>query len=246
MSSPHNSNSSKCVIENDKFDGSNLLEWYQISRNVLTKEEKSFNIKNNFYEKYLEDLKEKKTFETSSLGIYVIEVNVTTYDSTPWVVDTGCGVHICTNLKGLSNSRTLEKGQVDLRVANGAKVAALAIGTYQLSLPSRMVIELNNCYYVPAINKNIISVSCLDMDGFHFSIRNKCCYFDRDDIFYGSAPLENVLYVLNQEMSIYNISTKRFKSNDSNPTFLWHCRLGHINEKRIQKLHSDGLLNSFE
>jgi len=28
--------------------------------------------------------------------------------------------------------------------------------------------------------------------------------------------------------------------------FLWHCRLGHKNEKRIQKLHSDGLLNSFD
>lgn len=26
----------------------------------------------------------------------------------------------------------------------------------------------------------------------------------------------------------------------------WHCRLGYINEKPIQKLHNDGLLNSFD
>jgi hypothetical protein len=30
-----------------------------------------------------------------------------------------------------------------------------------------------------------------------------------------------------------------------NPTFIWHCRLGHINEKRIEQLHKDGLLSSF-
>ncbi|KAL1194887.1 Retrovirus-related Pol polyprotein from transposon TNT 1-94 [Cardamine amara subsp. amara] len=198
------------------------------------------------YNKYLEDLKKKKTFETSSSGIYVIEVNVATSGSTSWVLDTGCGAHICVNMQGLSNSRALEKGQVDLRVGNGARVAALAVGTFHLSFPSGMVLELNNCYYVPAISRNIISISCLDLEGFHFSIKDKCCSFDRHDIFYGSGPLENGLYVLNQEVPVYNISTKIFKSNDSNPTFLWHCRLGHINEKHIQKLHSDGLLNSFD
>ena len=43
-----------------------------------------------------------------------------------------------------------------------------------------------------------------------------------------------------------NITTKKFKSNDLNSTYLWHCRLGHINEKRISKLHQVGLLNSFD
>ena len=28
--------------------------------------------------------------------------------------------------------------------------------------------------------------------------------------------------------------------------FSWHCRLGHINEKRAKKLHRDGLLSSFD
>jgi transposase InsO family protein len=31
-----------------------------------------------------------------------------------------------------------------------------------------------------------------------------------------------------------------------NPTFIWHCCLGHINEKRIERLHKDGLLSSFD
>ena len=37
-----------------------------------------------------------------------------------------------------------------------AKVAALAVGTYVLTLPSGLIIQLENCYYVPAISTDII------------------------------------------------------------------------------------------
>lgn len=47
-------------------------------------------------------------------------------------------------------------------------------------------------------------------------------------------------------MHVYNISIKRFKSNDTNQTFFWHYRLGSISEKHIQKLRSDGLLSLFD
>ena len=70
--------------------------------------------------------------------------------STSWVLDTGCGSHICINVQELRRSRTLTKGEVDLRVGNGAKVAALAVGTYHLSLPTGLILELENYFYVPA------------------------------------------------------------------------------------------------
>jgi hypothetical protein len=57
----------------------------------------------------------------------------------------------------------------------------------------------------------------------------------------------NGLCVLDHEdNSICNINAKRARLNDLNPTFIWHYRLGHINEKRIERLHKDGLLNSFD
>ncbi|KAL8127555.1 hypothetical protein AgCh_014458 [Apium graveolens] len=164
------------------------------------------------YHIYMEDLKKKKVVvSASNLGIYVIEVNLST--STSWVFDTGCGSHICLSVQELQGSRTLAKGEVDLRVGNRAKVAALAVGTYRLSLPTGLVLELDNCFYMPAISKNIISVSCLDKKDTH----------------------------------VYNINNdnKRIKMKDSNQTCLWYCRLGHINEKRISKLHQDGYLDKF-
>lgn len=54
--------------------------------------------------------------------IFVIRVT-----SNFWVLNTGCGSHICTNVQGLISSRELKKGEVDLRVENRARVAALAI-----------------------------------------------------------------------------------------------------------------------
>ena len=199
---------------------------------------------------YLDDLKKKKGGETTSSGIHVIELNLSTSDSDSWVLDTGSGVHICTNVQGLKRSRSLAKGEVYLRVGNGARVAALAVGTYDLSLPSGLVLSLENCFYVPTVRRNIISISCLDKKGFAFFIKNSKCNIYKDNIFYGYAPCTSGLYVLDADdtsaMPIYNIDTKRSKSNDLNFTYLWHCRLGHINEKRISKLHQNGLLNSFD
>ncbi|GJW88231.1 retrotransposon protein, putative, ty1-copia subclass [Tanacetum coccineum] len=45
------------------------------------------------------------------------------------------------------------------------------------------------------------------------------------------------------ESSIYTVSNKRAKL-DLDSALLWHCRLGHISKKRIEKLQHDGLLNS--
>ncbi|KAL4282170.1 hypothetical protein GQ457_03G015050 [Hibiscus cannabinus] len=192
---------------------------------------------------YLEDVKKAKPVGASVSGIYVIDVHMST--SSFWVLDTGCGSHICTSVQGLHTRRTLAKGDVDLRVGNGARVAALAVGTYVLSLPSGLILNLENCYFVPSLTKNIISVSCLDKIVFEIIIKNNSCSFFYDNLFYGSAQLINGLYILNQENMIFNINNKRLKTNDSNQTYLWHCRLGHISERRISKLHKDGLLDPF-
>ncbi|KAK8993390.1 hypothetical protein V6N11_033491 [Hibiscus sabdariffa] len=79
---------------------------------------------------YLEDVKKVKAVGASVSGIYVIDVNMST--SSSWVLDTGYGSHICTSVQGLHTRRSLAKGDVDLRVGNGARVAALAArGGYQ-------------------------------------------------------------------------------------------------------------------
>nr|GEU31192.1 hypothetical protein [Tanacetum cinerariifolium] len=74
--------------------------------------------------------------------------------------------------------------------------------------------------------------------------------FSMNNMLYFNAIIVNGIYEIDMRdytlpivNSMYSISNKRTKSNlDS--TYLWHCRLGHINKKRIEKLQHDGLLKS--
>ena len=106
-------------------------------------------------------------------------------------------------MEELKNSRTLKKNEVSLRVGNGARVTTIAIETYSLSLPFGLVLELSNCYYVPIISRNIISISYLTMnDGFSFNIKGNSCSFYLNNIFYGVGIFSNGLYVLDLEKPI--------------------------------------------
>ena len=111
--------------------------------------------------------------------------------------DTGSMIHTCKSLQGLSETRRFARGELDVRVGNGAKVAVLAVGTYHLSLPSGLILELNNYYCIPTLRKNIISSSCLEKIGdFKIVIENKRCSIFCNGIFYAHCPLVNGLYIL--------------------------------------------------
>ncbi|GKB61470.1 retrotransposon protein, putative, ty1-copia subclass [Tanacetum coccineum] len=67
--------------------------------------------------KYLKDLKDGKVEKGGHSGMFMIELhNTTTSDS--WVLDTGCGTHICTVLQGLKESRKLKHGELNLVMGN--------------------------------------------------------------------------------------------------------------------------------
>jgi hypothetical protein len=96
-------------------------------------------------------------------------------------------------------------------VSNGAKVAGIAVGTFHLLLPSGLVLELNNCYCIPALYKNIISSSFLEeVDGYEIIIKNKHYSIYYNGIFYAHGLLVNGLYVLDlEDKSVCNINAER-------------------------------------
>ena len=55
--------------------------------------------------------------------------------------------------------------------------------------------------------------------------------------------MKNGIYTLTRPVSVVYTSGKRSRLDDVNDTYLWHCRLGHINKNRITRLVSDGLLD---
>lgn len=198
--------------------------------------------------KYKRDLDEGKVQRKRQKGILVIELNLNLATSkTDWVIDTGSCAHLVSNVQSLRNRRSLPKGEVVLKVGNGAIISAIVVGTLALHLPSGLILNLKDVYYVPSVLRNIISVSCLDAEGFSFVIGNSQLIIKKDSIIYANAFISDGLYLLDlHDKQIMNINNKRLKLTHSNETLLWHYRLGHINEKRIMQLQQANLLGSLE
>ncbi|GJY48644.1 retrotransposon protein, putative, ty1-copia subclass [Tanacetum coccineum] len=154
------------------------------------------------------------------------------------------------SLRGLRGSQKLKPGALSLYVGDGHCAAVEAIRTYHLELPSGLVIVLNNCHYAPSITRGVISVSRLFDDGFinRFDENNVISVLKNNLVYFMAVPRDGIFEIdmscsNTNDSFMYAITNKRAKINlDS--SLLWHCRLGHISKKRIEKLQHDRLLNS--
>ncbi|GAV82868.1 LOW QUALITY PROTEIN: UBN2_2 domain-containing protein, partial [Cephalotus follicularis] len=78
-----------------------------------------------------------------------IEINMCLPDSSSLILDSGYGTHICSNMQALQERRKLERGEESLRLADGAIVEAIVVGTVYIFLPSGLSLELKHCIYAP-------------------------------------------------------------------------------------------------
>jgi hypothetical protein len=104
----------------------------------------------------------------------------------------------------------------------------------------------------------LISVSCLDNDGFDCHFRDGKCEilcnnecaglpFQKHDL-YLLQLRENMNFVCdaNENVSLsVNANRKRKRTQDASLK-LWHCRLGHISRGRIERLVNNKILPPLE
>ena len=92
--------------------------------------------------------------------IHII-LSLSSSNSDSWILDTAYSSHICKSLQRQQNIRVLKKGDFELHGTGGESIQAKTVGTYMLKLPFEKILELKNCYYMPKIIRNIISISLL-------------------------------------------------------------------------------------
>jgi hypothetical protein len=70
--------------------------------------------------------------------------------------------------------RTLRRGEKSIRVINVVEAEVEAIGELPLELNNGFILRLHNVLYIPSLSRNLISVSCLNDNGFdcQFGIDN--------------------------------------------------------------------------
>ncbi|GJU59751.1 hypothetical protein Tco_1237517, partial [Tanacetum coccineum] len=118
----------------------------------------------NFSSYHAELKKRKNASEASTSGIFAIELYA--FPNKSWVYDTGCGTHICNTSQGLRESKKLKHGALNLYVGKGICVVVEAIRSFEIILPSGLIIILNNCHYAPSITGGVVSLSRLVNNGY--------------------------------------------------------------------------------
>ena len=116
-----------------------------------------------------------------------------------------------------------------------------------MTLPSGLMLYLDDCYYVLALTKNIIYVSYLYKKCFYLTFCNNGCSIMLNGVLYVIGTLCNGIYILDMSNPILTIHDNKILKQDSlKSSYLWHCCLGHISEILMSKLHKDGSLGSFD
>nr|GEX16363.1 reverse transcriptase [Tanacetum cinerariifolium] len=149
---------------------------------------------------YQAELKKRKNASIASTsGIFTIELYA--FSNKTWVYDTSCGNHICNTLHGLKRSRKLKHGDLSLYVGNGMRAAVEAIGSFDLVLPSGLIIVLDNCHFALTITRGVVLISCLVNNGYIHTFTNYGNPVLKDNVFYFNAIPRDGIY----EIDLHNL-----------------------------------------
>ena len=111
-------------------------------------------------------------------------------DLSPWIVDSGATNYVCSSLRMLSSSR-----DVTMRVGSGDVISAKAVGVARLNFRNKFLV-LNNVFFIPCFQRNLIFVSMLHEQVFSISFINNEIVISRNGLDICHAKPENGLYVL--------------------------------------------------
>jgi hypothetical protein len=137
-------------------------------------------------------------------------------------------------------------------VADGREAMVEAVGSLPLVLHDNFTLLLNNVLYVPSLQRNLISVSLLEDDGYECLFGNNKCIIIFNDKVVGLAPRQEMLYMLSLNdfpvMIVCDVTNKRKKSASDNETSsrLWHYHLGHTLRGRMERLIKEEIIQPLD
>ena len=122
---------------------------------------------------------------------------------------------------------------------NGDNVNVLGMSTYKLDLHGGRTLLIHDVLYTPDVRWNLLSVTTLLRLDFRLSFENNGVQILMETTFYGSSFIHNRLFILDIYYS--NNDSHSFLTTADN-FVIWHARLGHIDQDRMNMLAREGLL----
>jgi inhibitor of KinA sporulation pathway (predicted exonuclease) len=172
----------------------------------------------------------KKCIDTVS---FVNESMYSQFSKATWWIDSGATVHVANSLQGFHLTRTMQRSERCIEVANGVQADVEAVGDISLELADDFMILLRDVLFVPSLHRNLISVSRLDKDSYECYFAHDKCAIWFKDAYVDIALLYNDLYLLSLREKVHSVcnvneqtslsnkeQNKRKQTHDSSK--LWH------------------------
>ncbi|KAK2996986.1 hypothetical protein RJ639_025946 [Escallonia herrerae] len=180
-------------------------------------------------------------------GANMVSSNEQTYDdlclsatvddnSKVWYVDSGASIHCTPHKDCFCDYVHGDYGHVT--VGNGYRCTIVGKGKVEIKLSNGGTPVLKEIRHIPELQKNLISVSGLDREGYFVAFDEKQWKVTKGSMVVARGERVGTLYTLssthNHSISLAFIENQR--------TTLWHHRLGHLSESGMKILHSKNAL----
>ena len=137
-----------------------------------------------------------------------------------------------------------------VRLGDGRVVVALGSGDFDLMHYVNGEIRtatMTNVLFVPRLVANLFSVKAVVAKGYTAEFTGDCCYIKKRDNIHAIAKLGKHLYILECEPKKNEECAAPAMSDVNKEKFqLWHTRLGHIGERKLNQLAKSGALGSLK
>jgi transposase InsO family protein len=153
-----------------------------------------------------------------------------TIEDDMWIIDSGASRHMTGDQARLSD---LNERKTSYKVELGDKSTypVEGFGQASIKLESGNHVHLSNVLYVPGLEKNLVSISCLEDKG------NRIAFIDEKVLsWHKDSSIEYARVIGRREGNLYRLLERNEEAlvhDEVNPNELWHRRYAHINYQAL-------------
>lgn len=178
--------------------------------------------------------------KSTAFGLLEANLSAGNLKNKVWIFDSGSTSHMCCDKSLFS---TLQEHQENIQMPNNQFVKSSGIGEVILKTPYSEV-KLQQVLYVPDLHMNFISLSKATVHGMVTVLKsNYATIRNRNNRKLLQAKLFNNLFIFEMEEQEKVCALKSPKINEFK---LWHERFGHLNQKSLSQMISNGRVRGIE
>ena len=158
-----------------------------------------------------------------------------------WYIDSGASQHMTNSKASMVHYQEFSSPEL-VRMGNNYEVKAYGKGNIWIEVKAEGVYkpaELVDVLYVPALGKNLFSVSAVTKRGNTVLFeKGKCTILNSSGVEVGSGKLQGKLFSLNANIQ----HTHEAKIANQQTEEIWHKRYGHLSQNNLRSLQNNNLV----